>query len=111
MARPQHLRRFVRTYVKPFWFRMGLVMCLAGVTSSYTFILGFISKMTVDHVLQIRADEGMVRKVFHVLDWTSIELERTLSTLHDEMALLEVQVEGIGQPLLVSTSALGRAQP
>ena len=56
MARPGHLRRFVGTYVKPFWFRMGLVMCLAGVTSSYSFLLGFISKMTVDHVLQIRAD-------------------------------------------------------
>ena len=58
MARPNYLRRFIGTYVKPFWFRMGLVMCMAGVTSSYMFILGFISKMTVDHVLQIRADEG-----------------------------------------------------
>ncbi|MDA0748109.1 MAG: ABC transporter ATP-binding protein [bacterium] len=31
-------------------------MLLAGVTSSYSFMLGYITKMTVDHVLQIRPD-------------------------------------------------------
>jgi len=48
------IRRFARIYIKPFWFRMALVMGMAGVTSSYMFILGFITKLTVDHVLQIR---------------------------------------------------------
>jgi hypothetical protein len=33
---------------------LALVMVMAGITSSYMFILGFISKLTVDHVLQIR---------------------------------------------------------
>ena len=46
-----NLRRFVKTYIKPFWFRMAMVMLMAGVTSSYMFILGFITKMTVDQVL------------------------------------------------------------
>ena len=48
------IRRFFRIYIRPLWFRMALVMLLAGVTSSYMFILGFITKLTVDNVLQIR---------------------------------------------------------
>lgn len=55
-----NLRRFVKTYIKPFWFRMAMVMLMAGVTSSYMFILGFITKMTVDQVLQVRPDSTVV---------------------------------------------------
>ncbi len=50
----ENFRRFVKTYIRPFWGRMTLVMVLAGVTSSYWFVLGFLSKVTVDHVLQLR---------------------------------------------------------
>ena len=35
-------------------------MLMAGVTSSYMFILGFITKMTVDQVLQVRPDSTVV---------------------------------------------------
>ncbi len=37
-----------------------MVMLMAGVTSSYMFILGFITKMTVDQVLQVRPDSTVV---------------------------------------------------
>ena len=54
------ITRFVRSYVRPFWFRMVMVMLMAGVTSSYSFILGFITKITVDNVLQIKPDVTVV---------------------------------------------------
>ncbi|MDE2998630.1 MAG: ABC transporter ATP-binding protein [Gemmatimonadota bacterium] len=46
--------RFIRTYVRPFRFRVVLVMGLAGISGSYFYVLGFITKTTVDDVLQIR---------------------------------------------------------
>ena len=46
--------RFIRTYVRPFRFRVVLVMGLAGVSGSYFYVLGYITKATVDDVLQIR---------------------------------------------------------
>lgn len=48
------LKRFMKIYIKPYWFRMIMVMVMAGVTSSYSFLLGFISKMTIDEVLQLK---------------------------------------------------------
>ena len=48
--------RFAKQYVRPLWFRMTLVLLMAAITSSYMFILGFISKITVDHVLQLKPD-------------------------------------------------------
>jgi subfamily B ATP-binding cassette protein MsbA len=48
------IKRFIRTYIKPFWVRMLAVMLMAGVTSSYSFILGYITKVTVDDVLQLK---------------------------------------------------------
>lgn len=50
------LKRFVRTYIRPFWARMLAVMIMAGVTSSYSFILGYITKVTVDDVLQLKPE-------------------------------------------------------
>lgn len=50
------IRRFINTYIRPFWFRMILVMAMAGITSSYSFILGFITKITVDDVLQLQPE-------------------------------------------------------
>ncbi len=46
--------RFIRTYVRPFRFRVVLVMGLAGISGSYFYVLGFITKTTIDDVLQIR---------------------------------------------------------
>ena len=37
-----------------------MVMLMAGITSSYSFILGFITKITVDNVLQLRPDVALV---------------------------------------------------
>ena len=48
------IKRFIRTYIRPFWVRMLAVMLMAGVTSSYSFILGYITKVTVDDVLQLK---------------------------------------------------------
>tara|TARA_Y100000588_G_scaffold393423_1_gene509352 strand:- start:20 stop:1924 length:1905 start_codon:yes stop_codon:yes gene_type:complete len=54
------ITRFVKAYVRPFWFRMAMVMLMAGVTSSYSFILGFITQITVDNVLQLKPDIALV---------------------------------------------------
>lgn len=48
------MRRFIKSYIKPYWFRMLMVMIMAGITSSYSFLLGFISKTTIDEVLQLK---------------------------------------------------------
>lgn len=50
------IRRFVKSYILPFWVRMFAVMLMAGVTSSYSFILGYITKVTVDDVLQLKPE-------------------------------------------------------
>ncbi|MCZ6633457.1 MAG: ABC transporter ATP-binding protein, partial [bacterium] len=54
--------RFVRNYIRPFWARMLLVMAMAAVTSSYTLILGLVSKITVDNVLQLKPEVGQVQQ-------------------------------------------------
>jgi hypothetical protein len=56
----------------------------------------------------IAADEGMVRKVFHVLNWTPGELERTLAALLDGGGIQEAQVKGVEERVLVSAAALRR---
>ena len=48
------MKRFIQTYIRQYWFRMIMVMIMAGVTSSYSFLLGFISKLTIDEVLQLK---------------------------------------------------------
>ena len=48
------VHRFARRYVQPLMSRVILAVFLAGILSSYFFMLGFITKMTVDHVIQIR---------------------------------------------------------
>ena len=50
----ENLKRFTILYIKPYWGRMLLVILMATITSSYTFLLGFISKITVDEVLQLK---------------------------------------------------------
>jgi len=53
------------------------------------------------------ADRKMVQKVFHVLKWTSSELDRTVGTLIQEGLIQEMAVEGLEHPQLVSTRAPG----
>lgn len=54
----------------------------------------------------VGVDRDMIRRVFHVLNWTPTELERTLASLLQEGAIREVQVEGRKQPQLISSRAL-----
>ena len=50
----ENLKRFTILYIKPYWGRMLMVIMMATITSSYMFLLGFISKITVDEVLQLK---------------------------------------------------------
>jgi hypothetical protein len=56
----------------------------------------------------IAADLNMIRRVFHVLNWTPAELDRTIVTLVQEGAVREVPIKGLEHPQLVSTRALDR---
>jgi hypothetical protein len=54
----------------------------------------------------ISIDRDMVRRVFHVLNWTRTELERTIAGMLQEGTIREAQVEGQGRPQLLSAQAL-----
>ena len=54
----------------------------------------------------VAIDQKMIRKVFHVLKWTSTELERTIATLLQEGVVQKVQVKGVKHPRLLSTHSL-----
>jgi hypothetical protein len=54
----------------------------------------------------VAANRKMIAKVFHVLKWTSRELERTIAALLEEDAIQEVQVKGVKQLQLVPTAFL-----
>jgi hypothetical protein len=54
----------------------------------------------------VAADRNMIRRVFHVLNWTSADLDRTIGTLLQEGVAQEVQVKGLKHPQFVSTRAL-----
>ncbi len=56
----ENLKRFARLYIKPYWVRMLMVLAMASITSSYMFLLGFISKITVDEVLQLKPSGEVV---------------------------------------------------
>jgi hypothetical protein len=56
----------------------------------------------------VAADRKMLAKVFHVLRWTSRELDRTIAALLEEGAIQEVKIGGMKGPQLASTCALGR---
>lgn len=57
----------------------------------------------IDNV--VAADHDMLRSVFHVLDWTPIELNHTLATLVDEQAIYQTQVKELASPVFVSAAA------
>jgi hypothetical protein len=54
----------------------------------------------------VAADRRMVAKVFHVLNWTPGELNRTIGALIEEGSIREVGIEGVEGPHLVSMRAL-----
>jgi hypothetical protein len=58
----------------------------------------------IDNV--IAADRNMINKVFHVLKWTSKELNRTIAKLLEEGVVREIKVEGLEKPQLASTRGL-----
>ena len=53
----------------------------------------------------IAADKKMLQKVFHVLNWTQSELDRTIAMLLEDGILLEREVEGTKGQLLISAHA------
>jgi hypothetical protein len=52
------------------------------------------------------ADRNMIRRVFHILNWTSTDLDRTIGTLLQAGVAQEVQVKGLKHPQFVSTRTL-----
>lgn len=57
----------------------------------------------IDNVVAV--ERSAIRRVFHVLDWTPTELDRTLATLIDQEAIYKTQLEGLASPLFVSAAA------
>jgi hypothetical protein len=54
----------------------------------------------------IAADRKMIAKVFHILKWTSKELDRTIATLLEKGTVREIAIEGVEGPQLVSAHIL-----
>jgi hypothetical protein len=57
----------------------------------------------------VAADRKMIGQVFHVLKWTPIELDRTISALLQEHVIQEVRVTGLEHPQLLSSRVLEHA--
>jgi hypothetical protein len=53
----------------------------------------------------VATDRKMIAKVFHVLKWTSLELDRTIAALLEKDLVREIEVEGLEKPRFVSTRA------
>jgi hypothetical protein len=56
----------------------------------------------------VAAERKMIAKVFHVLKWTSAELNRTIAALLEEGTVQEMEIEGLKGLQLVSTRAIDR---
>jgi len=54
----------------------------------------------------VATDRATVKRIFNVLKWSSDEVKRTISALLLEEAIVETQVDGLGQPQLLSRGAL-----
>ena len=54
----------------------------------------------------VATDRKMIAKVFHVLKWTSRELDRTIAALLEQRTVNEMEIEGIQGKQLVSAHAL-----
>jgi hypothetical protein len=58
----------------------------------------------IDNV--VATDRKMIGKVFHVLKWTSRELDRTITELQKQRIVTELKIEGRQGAKLVSVCAL-----
>ncbi|NIN64863.1 MAG: hypothetical protein GTO63_09210 [Anaerolineae bacterium] len=58
----------------------------------------------------IAADREMINRIFHVMRWTSTEVQRTIGALLNEEVIREAEVDGLDHPQLISTHALERNQ-
>jgi hypothetical protein len=58
----------------------------------------------VDNVVAV--DRGMIRRVFHVLNWTTRELDRTVAALMQEGVVREANVQGEDQPRFLCVRTL-----
>jgi hypothetical protein len=54
----------------------------------------------------VAAERAMVAKVFHVLKWTPVELERTITTLLQDGTIQEVEIKGLEHPQILSSQIL-----
>ena len=54
----------------------------------------------------VAAEQKMIGRIFHVLRWTSAELEHTIATLVEEGAVQELEVKESKHPQLVSARVL-----
>jgi hypothetical protein len=60
----------------------------------------------------VGAERNMIRRAFHILDWTPIELDYTLEALVEQGAIHRVKVKELASTLLVSAAAVSqRSQP
>jgi hypothetical protein len=50
----------------------------------------------------VAADRGTIRRVFHILNWTQAELDRTIDQLCQEGIVREMTIPGIAQPQLLT---------
>ena len=64
--------RFIKEYIRPYWFRMILAIVVTCIMSLYPFILGYLGKVMVDDVLQV----GKVEKVKKTLPKDSWEIRK-----------------------------------
>jgi hypothetical protein len=69
-------------------------------------------RMLVQRYLEnvVCADRKAVGRVFDVLRWTPIELERTLASLVEAGSVVEAELEGLSGLRLVTARALGAAE-
>jgi hypothetical protein len=63
-----------------------------------------LAQRYIDNV--VATDRKMIGKVFHVLKWTSRELDCTIAALLEKGVVREVEVEGLNRPQFISTRAL-----
>ena len=129
MAAEQAKSRFARALVE---LQVGLKVLPIGVARAgawrYAFIYEIVQRHFPDLPAQARpirrsaarrdlvlryldnviaADRAMVRRVFHILNWTPREFDRTIDAMLQEGAIRQVRVEGEAQVQYISTRRLG----
>ena len=49
--------RLLRDYIRPYWSLMAVALLLSGLASAHFYILGYLTQITVDDILQINAGD------------------------------------------------------